>query len=39
MTEKSIVIIAILPNDKIIKNKYVDISLINEGFKNIYFVK
>lgn len=39
ITEKSIVIIAILQNNKLIKNKYINISLVNEGFKNIYFVK
>ncbi len=39
MAEKSIVIIAILPNNKIIKNEYINISLVNEGFKNIYFIK
>lgn len=39
MAERSIVIIAILPNNKIIKNEYINISLINEGFKNIYFIK
>lgn len=39
MSEKSKVIIAILQNNKIIKNEYINISLVNEGFKNIYFVK
>lgn len=39
MAEKSTVIIAILPNNKIIKNEYINISLVNEGFKNIYFIK
>ena len=39
MAEKSIVIIAILPNNKIIKNEYINISLVNEGFKNSNFIK
>lgn len=39
IAEKSTVIIAILPNNKIIKNEYINISLVNEGFKNIYFIK